>query len=240
MQYPVDQHLQEGRAAFVRWKGRFWERRYWPNRVLDEIALLGRVRYIISHGPKEGLVRTARNGRTQLAPDDARRHIASIPLVQLDSEVEGAPANPRSSRSFAEKWAEHVTLALTAAPAADAARVPRHCAGFCGTRCGPSRPRRTRCHRADFSGGQVSFDRIRSAERRRRSGRPGRPVTRASRLSSKEHLETFRHSSPRFDAPRSAGGAARWTWCSPRARTARSSGLAYRTPSSRPDSSGLP
>jgi REP element-mobilizing transposase RayT len=42
------------------WRGSFWERRYSAEPVLDEEALLERVRYIIAHGVKEGLVRTWR------------------------------------------------------------------------------------------------------------------------------------------------------------------------------------
>jgi REP element-mobilizing transposase RayT len=45
-------------GALVGWRGAFWERRYSAEPVLDEEALLGRVRYILSHGVKEGLVAT--------------------------------------------------------------------------------------------------------------------------------------------------------------------------------------
>jgi len=43
-------------GAVVGWRGAFWERRYSAEPVLDEEALLGRIRYILSHGVKEGLV----------------------------------------------------------------------------------------------------------------------------------------------------------------------------------------
>lgn len=39
------------------WRGAFWERRYSAQPVLDEAALQERVRYLLAHGPKEGLVR---------------------------------------------------------------------------------------------------------------------------------------------------------------------------------------
>lgn len=45
-------------GRLVAWRGSFWERRYSAEPVLDEGALLERVRYILSHGVKEGLVRT--------------------------------------------------------------------------------------------------------------------------------------------------------------------------------------
>jgi REP element-mobilizing transposase RayT len=47
-------------GALVGWRGAFWERRYSAEPVLDEDALLGRIRYILSHGVKEGLVASCR------------------------------------------------------------------------------------------------------------------------------------------------------------------------------------
>jgi len=44
-------------GALMNWRGSFWERRYSAEPVLDEGAVLERVRYIVSHGVKEGLVR---------------------------------------------------------------------------------------------------------------------------------------------------------------------------------------
>jgi REP element-mobilizing transposase RayT len=44
----------------IGWRGSFWERRYSAEPVLDEEALLGRIRYILSHGVKEGLVASCR------------------------------------------------------------------------------------------------------------------------------------------------------------------------------------
>ena len=69
----------------VRWKGRFWERRYSAEPVLDEVALLGpsalpaRPRTEGGIGPE--LCRVA---RPQFPIDDARREVPSLPLVQLD------------------------------------------------------------------------------------------------------------------------------------------------------------
>lgn len=47
-------------GALVGWRGAFWERRYSAEPVLDEEALLGRIRYILSHGVKEGFVASCR------------------------------------------------------------------------------------------------------------------------------------------------------------------------------------
>jgi REP element-mobilizing transposase RayT len=48
-------------GRLVGWRGSFWERRYSAEPILDETALLERVRYVLSHGVKEGLVRRCRD-----------------------------------------------------------------------------------------------------------------------------------------------------------------------------------
>jgi len=45
-----------GRLCRPAWWGRFWERRYTATPILDEHALEDRLRYVLSHGLKEGLV----------------------------------------------------------------------------------------------------------------------------------------------------------------------------------------
>ena len=56
MQYLLS-NISKKVGALVNWRGSFWERRYSAEPVLDEGALLDRLRYILSHGVKEGLVR---------------------------------------------------------------------------------------------------------------------------------------------------------------------------------------
>lgn len=51
-------NLSKKVGKLVGWRGSFWERRYSAEPVLDEPALLERVRYIVAHGVKEGLVRS--------------------------------------------------------------------------------------------------------------------------------------------------------------------------------------
>jgi len=43
----------------IGWRGPFWERRFSAEPILDDDALLGRLRYILAHGVKEGLVDAA-------------------------------------------------------------------------------------------------------------------------------------------------------------------------------------
>src|SRR5215468_10148665 len=65
-------------GAVVGWRGAFWERRYSAEPVLDEEALLGRIRYILSHGVKEGLVASCRewpglSSLSMMLDDEPRR-----------------------------------------------------------------------------------------------------------------------------------------------------------------------
>jgi REP element-mobilizing transposase RayT len=47
-------------GRLVAWRGGLWERRYSAEPVLDDDAMVGRLRYILGHGVKEGLVRRCR------------------------------------------------------------------------------------------------------------------------------------------------------------------------------------
>ncbi len=48
-------------GPLIGWSGQLWERRYAAEPVLDDGAMEGRLRYILAHGVKEGLVKTARD-----------------------------------------------------------------------------------------------------------------------------------------------------------------------------------
>ena len=103
-------------GRLVNWSGSFWERRYSAEPILDETALLERVRYVLSHGVKEGLVRRCREWPG----------LSSLPLL-LDGQ-------PRSFRWFDwtrrssgnahrvarplldNRWAEPEELRLTPLP----------------------------------------------------------------------------------------------------------------------------
>ena len=54
-------------GRLVDWSGGFWERRYSAEPVLDDEALVGRLRYVLAHGVKEGLGRGAPSGRASRA-----------------------------------------------------------------------------------------------------------------------------------------------------------------------------
>ncbi|HSP20548.1 MAG TPA: transposase, partial [Myxococcaceae bacterium] len=72
----------------VGWQGAFWERRYSAEPVLDEAALLERVRYILSHGVKEGLVRTCNEW----------------PGLNSLPEMLGEPARTFSWFNWSQRW----------------------------------------------------------------------------------------------------------------------------------------
>ena len=99
----------------VGWRGSFWERRYSAEPVLDDPALIGRVRYLLAHGVKEGLVRTCREW----------------PGLSSLSQMLGGPRRTfrwfnwtrrwRARRTegndrFHERWSESETLELTPLP----------------------------------------------------------------------------------------------------------------------------
>jgi REP element-mobilizing transposase RayT len=72
-------NLSKKVGSIVGWRGAFWERRYSAEAVLDDEALLGRIRYILSHGVKEGYVASCREwpGLSSLATmldDQPRRY----------------------------------------------------------------------------------------------------------------------------------------------------------------------
>jgi REP element-mobilizing transposase RayT len=103
-------------GSLVGWRGRFWERRYSAAPVLDEIALLERVRYILAHGPKEGLVRTCSEWPG----------LSSLPMM-LEGKLrrfrwfnwtrQGKAKRPEQDLGrFNEAWAEQETLELTPLP----------------------------------------------------------------------------------------------------------------------------
>ena len=55
MQY-LRANLSRKVGGLVDWSGGFWERRYSAEPVLDDEALVGRLRYVLAHGVKESLV----------------------------------------------------------------------------------------------------------------------------------------------------------------------------------------
>ncbi|MEK7705916.1 MAG: hypothetical protein AAB426_13220, partial [Myxococcota bacterium] len=55
----VEANIARRVGHLVGWHGRFWHRRFSAEPVLDDEALIDRIRYILAHGVKEGLVERA-------------------------------------------------------------------------------------------------------------------------------------------------------------------------------------
>ncbi|WP_395817335.1 hypothetical protein [Archangium minus] len=53
MQY-LRANLSRKVGKLVDWSGGFWERRYSAEPVLDDAAMVGRLRYVLAHGVNEG------------------------------------------------------------------------------------------------------------------------------------------------------------------------------------------
>jgi hypothetical protein len=103
-------------GALMKWRGRFWERRYSAEPVLDEAALLERVRYILAHGVKEGLVRRCEDwpGLNALSMmRDGKPRV--FRWFNWTRRAKSRALADEASR-FDDEWAERETLELTPLP----------------------------------------------------------------------------------------------------------------------------
>ncbi len=104
-------------GKLVKWSGSFWTRRFSAQPVLDDASSVDRLTYILSHGVKEGLVRTPEEWPgtsclAQLRSEDAviyrffhwaKRWTKGVLRQDADSLLN-------------KKWAENVSLRLTPLP----------------------------------------------------------------------------------------------------------------------------
>jgi len=175
----------------VRWKGRFWERRYSAEPVLDEVALLGRVRYMLAHGPKEGLVRkcTEWPGLSSLTMmlDGLPRRFRWFNWT-LKSKMRQRPS-AKSSRD-AERWAEQETLTLTPLPL-QTLRTPEALCRFLQDAMQAIESEASRRHRR-FLGraGVLRQNLLRKARKKERTVRP--PCHTSFPALLKEYLQGYR------------------------------------------------
>ena len=100
----------------VRWRGTFWERRYSAEPVLDDEALVERLRYILSQGVKDGLVRKCRDwpglSSLRMLVRGSRRTFSWFAW----SKRWTARTDQASTSRFHPRWAERETLELTVLP----------------------------------------------------------------------------------------------------------------------------
>ncbi|WP_232537154.1 transposase [Cystobacter fuscus] len=117
MQY-LRANLSKKVGKLVDWSGGFWERRYSAEPVLDDTALVGRLRYVLAHGVKEGLVdRSAEWPGLTCLPQllgPARRLFRWFNWTKRWSK-RGSEDMAGEGR-FAQEWAEPVELELAPLP----------------------------------------------------------------------------------------------------------------------------
>lgn len=110
-------NLSKKVGRLVDWTGSFWERRYSAEPVEDDAALEGRLRYILAHGVKEGLVARCADwpGLTCLPQllGPARRVFHWFNWTKRwGKRQQGEAVQGR----FSEEWAEPVELELAPLP----------------------------------------------------------------------------------------------------------------------------
>jgi REP element-mobilizing transposase RayT len=118
MQY-LRANLSRKVGRLVDWSGSFWERRYSAEPVLDDAALVGRLRYVLAHGVKEGLVEKCAQwpGLTCLPQllGPARRLFRWFNWTKRWSNRRHEDRAGAQGR-FAQEWAEPVELEVAPLP----------------------------------------------------------------------------------------------------------------------------
>jgi hypothetical protein len=118
MQY-LRANLSKKVGRLVEWSGGFWERRYSAEPVLDDEALMGRLRYVLAHGVKEGLVEKSADwpGLTCLPQllGPARRLFRWFNWTKRWSK-RGSENVGGAQGHFAQEWAEPVELEVAPLP----------------------------------------------------------------------------------------------------------------------------
>ncbi len=105
-------------GPLVSWRGPFWERRFAAEPILDAEAQERRLRYVLSHGAKEGLVRSPRHWPglsclRQLLNGAAER----FPFFHWARRWRGGKLVTGGSKRLDPRWAEEETLTLSPLPA---------------------------------------------------------------------------------------------------------------------------
>jgi len=118
MQY-LRANLSRKVGRLVDWRGGFWERRYSAEPVLDDTAMVGRLRYVLAHGVKEGLVERCEEwpGLTCLPQllGPARRMFRWFNWTKRWSGRRSEDMAEGEGR-YAEEWAESVELEVEPLP----------------------------------------------------------------------------------------------------------------------------
>ncbi len=105
-------------GPLVGWRGQLWERRFSAEPVLDDAAMEGRLRYILAHGVKEGLVRRVAEWPglsclPQLLGPPAR----AFPFYEWRHRWESGKLVPGGETPYSAQWATQEQLELRPLPA---------------------------------------------------------------------------------------------------------------------------
>lgn len=115
MQYLLP-NISKKIGTLVNWRGAFWERRYSAQPLLDEAALLDKVRYVLAHGVKEGLVRHCSEwpglSALPLMRDGRPRTFRWMNWTRRCRSAAPSRRGPRID----DRWAENEELRLTTLP----------------------------------------------------------------------------------------------------------------------------
>jgi len=104
-------------GRLVAWRGGLWERRYSAEPVIDDEAMVGRLRYILSHGVKEGLVRRCSEwpGLSCVAQLLGHR-VRRFHWFNWTARWRSAPRKPDPRTLLDMRWAQPVELELRPLP----------------------------------------------------------------------------------------------------------------------------
>jgi REP element-mobilizing transposase RayT len=116
MQYLLS-NIAKKIGRLVAWRGGLWERRYSAEPVLDEAALVGRLRYILSHGVKEKLVRRCADwpGLSCLAQLLGER-VRCFQWFDWTRRWKCTPRKLEAEDLFDRRWAQPVELEVKPLP----------------------------------------------------------------------------------------------------------------------------
>jgi REP element-mobilizing transposase RayT len=112
----VQANISKKVGALTRWSGTFWERRYSAEPVLDEESLVALLRYILSQGVKDGLVRKVRDwpglNCLRMLVRGSRKN---FPWFSWSKRWLARKQQAAKDR-FDPRWSERETLQLVALP----------------------------------------------------------------------------------------------------------------------------
>lgn len=111
-------NLSKKLGPLVGWRGQFWERRFAAEPVLGAEAQEGRLRYILSHGVKEGLVRSPREWPGLSCLDQLLGEAAvRFPFFHWARRWKDGRLVEGGGDRFDRRWIETETLELSPLPA---------------------------------------------------------------------------------------------------------------------------